>query len=224
MSASALAARVMVDWAAAFPDALRVRRSNGGTGVPAHNPATKLVEGIAAGFIDVMSVTPIADLGAGTAGTPGAAAPVRFGFPASSAAAALFLTSSGWVGVSAPLVANVWVGSLLSRFAETAVILMPPNVGMAAGTSVVSPASNPGLASSLPGQLTRAIVSRLEETGCFCADDIPGGPLTPEMLRWIPSLGAALGMGAASVTAQVTYVGAGGGAPVLGVRNVGGFL
>ncbi len=223
VDADLLASRVLVDWSSAFPDALKVRRANKDSGVPDHNPGSKLIEGITAGFIDVVSTTSIADIGVGATGPPGVAPPTPFVFPATPAAIAAFLTSSGWFGVSAPLIASIWVGSTLTRFTEMAFLLMPPNPGMAAGTGIVSAASNPGLSANLPGQLTAAITLRLQETNCFCAKDIPGGPLTPEMLKWIPGLASALSVGFQSISAQVVYAGASGGPPVTGVRNVGGF-
>jgi hypothetical protein len=122
----------------------------------------------------------------------------------------------------APLAAQSFIGNILLNTSKIALLTMRPNALMAAGTGVVSPASNPDLFAAMQAALLTSLPAAFQASGFFAEGDIPGGPVNKTLARQIPAYATALAQGAASLTAVVAYAGSGTPpTPVAGAINTG---
>ena len=218
-----LAALVYADYLAVFPDSIDGVRANPTTGVPLHNVSEAFLDGMCAGYVNALLSVVVSDLGSGVLGTPpGSSVPVSFTLPEAEAATATFLLTQGWVGSNAPLAGQTCITNVMVRAAELAQLQMDPQLDMANGSSVVSLATNPGLAAALEAELAITLPLAFQATGKFCEGDIPGGPVNATLTGYLAAYATALATGTASITAAVTYSGTSGDtSTVTGAVNTG---
>lgn len=225
LTATALASLVFTDHLAAVPTAVGAVRSNPLTGVLSHNVPEAFIGALCDAFVTALTSMVIKDLGAGTSDVPGIAPPVPFSFPGAPVAVSQFLVSSGWVGPSGALVANVFIGSTLLRASQLGLLQMQTNPLLGTGTGVVSVASNPDLEAAMFASLSTLLPLSFQATGKFGEGDIPGSPVNARLAVQLSAYAAALAKGVSSITANVAYVGnASTTAPVIGVVNTGSIL
>tara|TARA_Y100000310_G_scaffold338680_1_gene429091 strand:+ start:549 stop:1196 length:648 start_codon:yes stop_codon:yes gene_type:complete len=192
---------------ALFPGAATALRDNLPNVAP-HNPAQKLIEGLAEGLTDTVTTMKWQGLISGTAMPGGTAAPIVFTLPAAPASAAAFLALSGWMGVSAALFAQSVIQNMLLNVAVIAKLYGDPSTAVGTGSAIFpNPAYAAALQSALNAHLLGTLSAALTATGAFCRDDVPGGPLNPTMAESIPYYASAYAQGLATLVAVVPYVG-----------------
>lgn len=225
LTSEGLAALVSVDHLAVFPTAAGSTRSNAATGILPHNPALAFIDALCDAVATAAKTLPILDIGSGTQDVSGVAPPVPVTFPAIPAAQAYLIARAGWTGVSSPLAAQIFVGSVLLNVSKLTLLQMPTNALLGTGTGIVSPASNPALEAAAIAAFSAALPVSFQASGKFGTGDIPGSPPNPQLLIQLTAIAEALAKGFASITATVPYVGtASVTTPVSGVVNTGVLL
>lgn len=226
LTGQTLAPLVFADHLALFPTAVSATRQNTLTGVLLHNVPEAFISALCEGYATALITMVIKDIGTGTIGVPpGTAPPVPVAFPGIPAAIAQFITTQGLLGPAGALVAQSFIGNVLLRTSQIALLQMNPNPFMAIGAGVVSPASNPDLLAAMTTALNTTLPAAFTASGKFSQNDILGGPLNATLAARLPAFAAALAAGTASMTGAVAYAGVSGPTtPVAGAINTGKIL
>ena len=207
LSGSGLANLTFTGHVALFPPAATVSRSNSDTGVTPHNPAQKLIEGLANGLVDTVTSLTWKGTLPGTAMPGGVAAPFLFTVPGATAAAATFLASSGWVGLSSALFSQSVIQNMLLNLSVLGLIYGDPSKTVGIGTAVFSIATNPDVYAAAQGSLMATLPLALQATNVFGQEDVPGAPINADLAKTIPSYAAAYAQGLSTLLASVPYLG-----------------
>lgn len=213
LEASSLASLVFTDHLASFPTALAATRENPATGVVTHNVPDEFIKALCSAFVDAVKADNVTVLALVTGAadvvpfTP--VTPVSFSLPGVDAAVSGFLLEMGWTGESGAAFADVVIGSVLRHTAELGLLQMDSGKVVGTGTGVVSPASNPGLAALLEGNLNGTLVSAFTDSGYFGQDDIPGNVVNDVLAAQLPTYASWLAKGFATIVASPAYVGNG---------------
>ena len=213
LEASALSSLVFADHLVAFPLALAATRENPSTGVLSHNVPEELIKALCSAFVSAVTADNIVILAA----VAGAAdvvpltpvVPVTFSLPGVDVAVAGFLLDQGWTGTGGPAFADVVVGSVLRNTAVLGLLQMDSGKVVGTGTGTVSPASNPGLAALVEGNLNPLLVTAFTDSGYFGQDDVPGNTVNETLAAQLPTYASWLAQGFATITASPLYVGNG---------------
>jgi hypothetical protein len=225
LTADGLAALVFTDHLSIFPTAMDATRENIQTGVPTHIVPEAFIGALCTAFVTALKAATIRDIGSGVLNGTGVAPPTPFSFPGASAAAQVLIAQEQWTGTQSAGVATSYVTNVLLRSAQLGLLQMQPNPGVGTGTGVVSPVSNPDLQASLTAALNTQLPLAFQATGKFGEEDVPGAPVNAILAAQLPSYATALATGAATITAQVAYVGQTMvTTPVSGVINTGSIL
>lgn len=225
LTGQALSALVFADHLSLFPTALNATRENLITGVATHNVPEQFISALCEGYVTALLKMTIFDIGGGTVGVPpGSAVPVPVTFPGGAAAVTQFLVQSAWSGEYSALVAQSFILNVLNNAATLGLLYMKPNPAMGIGTGVVSPASNPNLATLMTAELNTTLPLAFQANGNFGEGDVPGSPTNAALAASLPNYATALGTGTGSMAAQVTYASAAGSTTAIaGVINSGNF-
>jgi hypothetical protein len=192
-----------------IPTAAVAARSNALTGVLSHNPAQKLIEGLATGLATTISSMTFFGVTAGAADPPGnAPAPVPFTVPAAPAAASLFLASTGWVGPTSALFAQSVIQNMLLNTAVLGLMYGGPSTTVGTGSGVFpDPSKTSVISAALEGSLLATLPAALMATGVFGQGDVPGAPINKDLAASIPAYASAYALGLSTLVATVPYVG-----------------
>jgi len=223
LSVNAVSSLVLAEHFASFPQAVRAIRENPDTGVPSHNVQDAFITALCSAYISSLKSMTILDIGGGTLGVPpGVAPPATFTFPGARASRDVFLSATGWTGVHASSAAKSYTENILKSVAQVGLLHMRENVLMAIGTSIVSPASNPGLLAAMQASLLTTLPAEMQACGKFAQDDIPGNPVNSVLADQLPRYALALATGTATMLSSITYAGtAGSPTAVVGAVNSG---
>lgn len=226
LTGAALTPLVYGDYVAVIPTAPAANRTNLAQGIITHNVPFEMIQAISTGFSNSLLLMAVKDAYVGVPGSSAVATPTVpvFNPGLISSSVATFLTSMGWVGASASVIANALITSFFARVASLTQIQMNPILGAAVGTGTVSTVANPDLAGAFTSACSSAIMGQLFTSGYFGTGDIPGAPVTPQMTRLVTNLSTAYGTIVGGVTAVVPYAGAAASSTPLSVPNVGKFL
>tara|TARA_Y100000034_G_scaffold134869_1_gene204611 strand:- start:2999 stop:3652 length:654 start_codon:yes stop_codon:yes gene_type:complete len=195
---------------ALFPTAAASTRVNALTGVTPHNPAQKLIEGLAAGVANTILATKWNGLITGAADPPGTASPIQFTFPAAPAAAAKFLAVSGWVGPSSALFAESVIQNMILNVASMGILQGDTSLTVGTGSGTFpDPSFTAATQAALEASLMSTLPAGLMATGVFGQGDVPGSPINAKLASSIPYYAAAYALGLATLTATVPYIGTG---------------
>jgi hypothetical protein len=192
---------------ALFPLSVNALRDNQATGVARHNPVQQLILGLATGLVATINSLTWTGAILGAADPVGTAVPVPFVIPAAPAAAALFLSSSKWVGVSSVKFSQSVIQNMLLNLSVLGLFNGGKSLTVGTGSAVVSLASNPGIRAAAKGSLLSTLPVALKATGVFGVGDVPGAPINHELAKTIPYYAEAYSMALASLLATVPYVG-----------------
>ncbi len=207
LTGSGLADLTFTGHVALFPTAAVAMRSNAATGVVTHNPAQKLIEGLASGLATTISTLKWKGAISGTAAPGGTAAPFAFTLPGAPSAAAAFLASSAWVGASSALFAQSVIQNMLFNIPALALLQGDTSTTVGTGTAVFVIASNPDIYATALGSLLTTLPAALQATGVFGQEDVPGTPINADLAASIPYYADAYALGLSTLTSSVPYVG-----------------
>lgn len=221
LTAAALSSMTYASYIGLIPTAGGALRSNPATGVPAHSPPQRLINGLASGLVTTIQGLRWTGTLTGATDLPGNAAPTPFVFSGSVAATSTFLSTTGWVGPSSALVAQALIQSMLDNVAAMSLLQGEISPAIGTGSAVFDPGLNAALLGAAQSSLTGTLAAALQAEGVFGTDDVPGAPINPVLAAAIPAYASAYASGLASLTATVPYVGTGasaaaGASPVLG--------
>ncbi len=212
----ALAGVVYADYLLAFPQAGSVSVDVNGS---LQCPAKEYLDALCEGFIGGVRTLVIQDNVTGTADSPGVATPAVPQFPGSASGIPVWLGITGWAGPSTPLLLQVTVDKLLTRFGQQALVQMNPPAGVGTGVGAVG-AFNSLLASAFKSSTPALLQAAFASRAIFCRDfDVSQGP-NPEVVRTIPAFVEAWATGLQTLTVTVSYVGSGA-SPVPPASTVG---
>tara|TARA_Y100000310_G_scaffold284992_1_gene308134 strand:+ start:281 stop:958 length:678 start_codon:yes stop_codon:yes gene_type:complete len=207
LSGSALSDLTFTGYVALIPTAATATRNNSATGVSAHNPAQKLIEGLANGLADTISILAWNGSLTGTAMPGGVGTPVAFTFPGAATAAASFLTSVGWTGASATLFAEAVITDMLNNAATLGLLYGSTGLAVGTGTALFNSALNPSVYATAQASLITTITAALKATNVFGQGDVPGDPVNADLSATIASYAAAYAEGLATMMATMIYTG-----------------
>jgi hypothetical protein len=205
VDAAALAAAVFSDYLLAFPQAAAVSVDVGGQ---PKVPSKEYLDALCKGFTDAAKALVILDNSTGVTDSPGNAPPATCQIPGSSLGIPVFVGITQWAGPQTTPMLQVFVGKVLTRFAEQALVTMNPNPAVGTGVGVVG-ALNSGLAAAFRAAAPALLKAAFESKAIFCRDFNPANGLNPEVLKTIPAFVEAWAAGLETLTATVSYVGTG---------------
>ncbi len=209
LTAEALANATYLTYLGLVPTASDAVRSNPSTGVPAHNPAQRLISGLAAGLVNTIDNLKWYGQITGTADPTGTALPLPFVFAVSAAAASSFLASAGWTGSYSALFAQGVIQGMLDNVAVLSTLQGDESLTVGTGTAVFAAPYNAAVATAAKASLLQTLNAALQAEGVFGVDDEPSAPINATLATLIPKYAEAYAAGLATLLASVPYVGAG---------------
>jgi len=170
-----------------MPTVTAATRSDSTLGIPVHNPMAKMMTYCSKAWVSVVTTTIVSNTYTGVAAGSAVAAPALITFPAAYAAGAQLITTLGWIGPSAPFIANALTKDIALATALQAQYVSGPAPGGGVGTGFILPNNQVPLLTTA-GLFITALQANFMSEGLFSKSDLKL-VLTPQIVSLIGAVG-----------------------------------
>lgn len=208
LTATGVYGQVWSGLVAKMPTVATAIRQDPSKAIPPHNPMSKMLQYCTRAWVTVLTGTPISTTYTGVAAGTSVPTPVPITFTAMGTAGAQLISTLGWVGPSAPIIANALTMDIAVATAAQSIYQSSPCPGGGAGTSIILP-NNSAPLTATAGLFLAALATNFQSEALFTVNDLKVG-FTPQIATLMGALSGVYATMYASIitTAPIVHSGA----------------
>lgn len=211
VTASGVYGQVWGGLVAKIPTVATAIRQDPVKGIPPHNPMSKMIQYCSSAWVTVITGTPISSTYVGVAAGTSVPTPVPITFTAMGTAGAQLISTLGWVGPQAPIIANALTTDMAIATSAQAIYQSSPCPGGGAGTSIILP-NNSAPLTATAGLFLAALATNFQSEMLFTVNDLKVG-FTPQIAQLMGALSGVYATMYASITTTAPIVHSGAASP-----------